>query len=279
MAVPIEQLIRQHLDNAQVARMQPQQQPSRNDADQDGNRVIVLTQFSGTTANSPYPIEEKGFRLHMTKGGSDPIALKVDMGRAGIYGPLYPGSQIVVPGGFERFSISRWQSETVPRAATFTLAGGFCPDAGQVTLVISKTPNARFYEPAAEGGFVFIRQTEQAINVTTNIPATARDGVNIRGARGIRATVDVDADNITGGSLVWWWFDPDIGVWHQTDVQQALGTGISASSPSELLVAMRAGRLFPELRSLTTTGGTPAMPSVNIYVFGEGGDLSVGDVP
>lgn len=274
----VEKLIREQLVTIERSRGAMAGPVVKSVGDKDGNRIIVVTNTAALYTGSPFVLNEEGYRLRVAKAGSDPFALKVDLGKVGIYGPVYPGVEIVAREKFDRIAVTPWASATVPLAGTFTEPGGYTEDANELTLVIGKTPEARYVEPEGDGGFVFVRESvNQNYNNTNNIPALPSDGISCRGARAIRIVVDGLGDTITGGTVRWWHLAYGLGSWGPTDVVQTLPTGAAFSCPGELELAFRGGRLFPSLEGFTSSGGSGS-PVVYMYVYGEGGDLYPGEV-
>lgn len=250
-------------------------------ASQDGCRVVRIENTAALYTGSPFVLNEDGYGFRCAKAGSDPFALKVDLGKAGVFGPVYPGVELRTQTKFDRIAVTPWSSLTVPLAGTFTEAGGYTEDAVELTLIVFKTPEARYYEPEGQGGFVFVRESfNQGYNTTNNTPASFWDGISARGARAIRVVVrDTTSNPITAGTIRWWHMPFGLAVWSYTGVDQPLPLGGVSAAPPELEIAMRGGRLFPELYQYTNQAAEAESPELYMYVYGEGGDLYPGDVP
>lgn len=244
-----------------------------------GHRVL-LVDLTNVAAGTKVPITVEGYAVQVAKAGSDAMAVQLDLGAAGRFGPVYPGVVVRPRQQFRQIVVQRWTSSVSPPAGALTQAG--CDALGRfLTLVVSKTPDAEYSDAAAgtRGGFIHCRQSAtQAYGSTANIPTSINDGVRVDGARAVRCYVFIGGGaTILTGTVVWWWTQPGTQAWGETDVQQALTVGRSSCSPPELETTFGSGRLFPEIRNLTTSAGSGS-PEVAIYSVGEGGELNVGDI-
>lgn len=230
-------------------------------------------------------IDVQGYAVQILQGGSDRVAAKLDAGDQGVYGPVYPGWGVRMRRKFKRLRLTAWENSGFPGNGTYTLPGSYC--FGRYLIVaVAKQPDAEFLEPQAVGaGFEHYRYTSnQLYNVTTNTPALLNDGVSVRGAVGVRCGVITSngSDTILTGTIVWW-HDPTVGGfgggvnWGETPVQQPLVTGRAICWLDELEVKCSEGRMFPELRSFTTSGGSGS-PTIFYVAYGTGGDLSWGQM-
>lgn len=87
---------------------------------------------------------------------------------------------------------------------------------------------------------------------TTNIPTLATDGVDVTSRNGVRADITGSGgSNVTAGVLVWWFYDPVVGQWFETPVQDTLVTGRGRVSSNDFPIGVRTGRMFAELRNAT----------------------------
>lgn len=245
-----------------------------------GLRTLAIDLGSAVGTTVPLIIDAEGYSVRIAKGGSDRFPVMMDLGSAGSYQPVYPGCTINPRQRFTKIRLRKWFSATVPVASASGFTGPGCYSYGRyLTLIIGKTKEAEFPEDSSDmGGFNQARDLFPTYNALTNIPTALSlvEGMSVRGARCVRTGVVASAGTILGGTIVWW-ADGGLGAWGETDLQQPLAIGRSTAWTSEVEVPYRSGRLFPELRSFTTTNGSGS-PSQVMQVYGEGGELNAGDV-
>jgi hypothetical protein len=271
-------LVNKYLDEMKQARSPQSQASVKVVAETSGHRVLVLDLTSSSNPASSFGFDITGYGLQVLKGGSDRLAVVLDLGAAGVYGPVYPGVSLQPKQKFTRVRVRKWISTTLPAAGTLTNAG--CATNGRyLTIAVAKTPEAALLDSTSDlGGFYHYRtSTGQAYNATTNLPVGASEGINARGARAIRCGVVATGTTIAGGTIVWWHDPSGVGAWGETDLQQPLVTGREVCWLSELETPFGHGRYFPELRSFTNAAGSGS-PIVYLYSSGEGGELNAGDV-
>lgn len=196
------------------------------------------------TAGVPIVLEGQLFGLIYLVAGSDStgrISAGFDAGGSVL---LQPGSRIDAKAS--RVTLTR----DVTSAAS-----------GTARFVILQEPDVRFEELVTGQSGEGVQRTQltagqTAVGVTTNLPTAATDGVDVTDANGIRCIVSADlGQTITGGTVVWWVFDATLGRWAESPVQETLPTGRRDVATSDSAVGARTGRAFPELRSVTVSGG------------------------
>jgi hypothetical protein len=244
-----------------------------------GHRVMVLDLTASANPALSFGFDLTGYSFQVLKGGSDRLAVVLDLGAAGVFGPVFPGMTISPKQRFTRVRARKWISNDKPAAGGFTAAG--CYTNGRyLTIAVAKTPEAGLFDTSSDlGGFYHYRTSiTQAYNSTANTPSGAGEGINARGARAIRCGVVASGTTVSGGTIVWW-HDPSGNgtAWGETDVQQTLVTGRETCWLAELETPFSHGRYFPELRSFTNAAGSGS-PTVYMYAAGEGGELNAGDV-
>lgn len=239
--------------------------------------LVPISAFDISNQTS-FVLPESGYSIYVAKAGSDPLAVKVDLNEAGVYGPLYPGASVRSDKPFSRIAMKLWQTLALPKAGNFTSAGATLGLGTVLTLVIGKTKEAVYSEPSEGGGFEHFRSGFQVYNSTANVPTNGViDGINARNAKAIRCFVDIRGGNINAGTVVWWYCNAN-GSWWQTDFQQPLPQGSQLASPAEFEVDYRSGFYFPELRSVTGDAGPLSNLIFYVASYGEGGELNPGDI-
>lgn len=261
----------------QKAKASPIAQAVRVVAETKGARTLELDLTASSSALTRFKLDIDGYWVAVTRGASAGMAIAMDLGAGGLYGPVYPGVTIRPKQKFTSISFWRWASSTLPRVGAMTNAGVQAPGR-YLTIVVGKTPEAEWVDPdGAASGFMQQRFCTGlpggllTYNSLLNVPSSVNDGVAIDNALAVRAAVS-DVTNVLGGTIVWWWMDPS-GNWYQTDVSQPLPTGTAFSSPGEVEVQHKAGRLFAELRSYTNAGGVITSTTLAINVFTTSGEL------
>lgn len=277
---PMVRLVNERLVELERARA-PQlgQAAARQDASTGGIRYHVLDLTTATSPLPRYGFDISGYSVTICKGGSDHMAVLMDLGEAGIYGPVFPGMTIRPQRKFTRIRIAKWTSTTVPIAGGLTDAGAFTLGR-YLTIAVGLDPLAEVIDAqGGPAGFVQYRvSSTQVYNVATNVPTLDTDGINARGATSIKVGV-FSASNISGGTIRWW-FLPHTGgafAWGLTDLQQTIPTGTTVGWCAEFEAAHSGGRYFPELNLYTNAGGSGS-PQLVILSHGLGGELNAGDV-
>lgn len=141
-------------------------------------------------------------------------------------------------------SPSRWRvsgrTTLSPQAAVYAMV------ASNPELLPEGSDGSGGLAPAASTSYAAAQSS------TTNIPTQPQEGVDITSRNGVRANVTGSgASNVTAGTLVWWYYDPVVGAWFETPVQEALVTGRGRVSSNDFPIGVRAGRVYAELRSAT----------------------------
>lgn len=129
---------------------------------------------------------------------------------------------------------------------------------GIVSLLVFQDEAADVAYFAADGAGNGLSRTvtTPATSSLLNIPANPSDGVDLSGANGARAILVADAgQTVTAALLVWWVFDPALGLWAEGPVQDSPATGRRAVAGADQLVGVPYGRAFAEARSCTVSSG------------------------
>lgn len=209
------------------------------------------------------PVPWEGVKLIMMRANSEPGAQLIfrSAGRVELF---YPGCRLEAPF----------------KGGTLLLGPGSA-NTGFVYFKVVKLEGYDFREPVAGGpmgignaagtGIGPSGAVTQAYNSAAgNIPVLTTDGLSLAGVRGARAQVIAPAgQTIAGGEIHWWQLDTVTGVWGETAFTQVYGlaTNNRIWFPGDLENWVQEGRLYPEWRSGTHSGGSGAF-TVRMYTSG-----------
>lgn len=214
-------------------------------------------------------LEENCFGVVYAIQGSNPAGmLRVQFEpNGGTFATLAPGARMRIPQGASSVTLT-------------SVTGG--PASGTARVVLLRTPNIDYTEvltsagggsgvtPGGSGatGLGPGGATTQAVGVTTNVPTAATDGVSLTGVSGLRVNVFQNGTNtVTGGTVVWWYYNPITARWSEGQTQQVLAPLIGRTEVvgDDLQSFVPYGRAFPELRNFTVSAGTTVTALVQTW--------------